>query len=189
MAFRRSCGPPLRQSAPRALRIVAVGAVAPPLVERAAAMAREVLWFAPTLVATPADPTPFLDATRGQYRADLMLVALRQAAAPGERVLGITALDLCLPVLTFVYGFAELRGVAAVVSAHRLDPRFVGARRDHGLMLERLEKEVLHELGHLSGLTHCADRHCVMASAHDVGEIDLEEPSYCPDCRSRLTED
>lgn len=102
-------------------------------------------------------------------------------------MLGLTALDLCLPVLTYVFGFAELGGAAAVVSVHRLDPRFSGAAEDPGLMLERLEKEALHELGHVLGLTHCSDRRCVMASAHDVGEVDLEDPRFCAVCRSRFS--
>jgi archaemetzincin len=169
------------------LRIVPVGAVTPPVLERAAAVAREVLGFSPLAPSPALDPAPLLDATRRQYRADLLLAALRAAVRPPEKVLGLTALDLCLPVLTYVFGFAELGGAAAVVSVHRLDPRFSGRADDPGLMLERLEKEVLHELGHLFGLTHCGDRRCVMASAHDVGEIDIEEPTFCRDCRAQIT--
>lgn len=171
---------------PGPLRVVAVGAVPPPVLERAAAIAHEVTGFAVRPSADPLDPAPFLDPARRQYRADLLLASLRGMAAGDERVLGVTALDLCLPVLTYVFGFAELSGIAATVSVHRLDPRFDGRGEDPGLMLERLEKETLHELGHLLGLTHCSDRRCVMASAHDTGEIDLEDPSYCRACRERL---
>lgn len=170
-----------------ALRLVAIGAVAPPVVERAAAVAREVLGFEPVPEDGPLDPAPFLDAVRRQYRADQVIATLRARVPAGEHVLGLTALDLCLPVLTYVFGFAELGGTASVVSMHRLDPRFHGLPEDPGLMLERLEKEVLHELGHLCGLTHCADRRCVMASAHDVGEIDVEEPGLCASCRGRAS--
>ena len=168
------------------LRIRAIGAVTPPVLERAAAISRELLGFAPAIEDGHIDPAPFLDASRRQYRADLALSALRGSGRPGERVLGVTALDLCLPVLTYVFGFAELGGIAAVVSVHRLDPRFYGSPEDPGVMLERLEKEVVHELGHVCGLTHCADRRCVMASAHDVGEIDIEDPGLCAECRSKL---
>lgn len=184
MPWRRARPTPARSAGP--LRIVAVGAVTPPVLDRAAAVTREVLHFDAQAQAAHLDPAPFLDPARRQYRADVLLGTLRALAAPGERVLGITAVDLCLPVLTYVYGFAELGGIAACVSVHRLDPRFGGSPEDPGLLLERLEKEVLHEVGHLLGLTHCRDRRCVMASAHDVGEIDLEEPGFCSSCATRL---
>ncbi len=167
------------------LAIVAVGAVEPPVLERAAAVAHEVLGYAP-VTGTPLDPGPFLDARRRQYRADQILAALRAQDAESRAVLGITAVDLCLPVLTYVFGFAELGGRAALVSVARLDPRFSGQPDDRGLLLERLEKEVLHELGHVRTLTHCRDRRCVMCSSHDVGEIDIEDPGFCAACRARL---
>ncbi len=187
MPWAKLAGPTARPSPAGPLRIVPIGAVTPPVLERAAAVAREVIGFSPGRAASPVDPAPFLDAGRRQYRADLILATLRGLAAPGEKVLGLADVDLCLPVLTYVFGFAELGGVAALVSGRRLDPRFSGAPEDPGLMLERLEKEVLHELGHLRGLTHCPDRRCAMASAHDVGEIDLEEPRFCSACRGRLS--
>ncbi len=187
MAFGRARPAPRRApSRPGPLRVLAVGAVEPGVLERAAAVLHQVAGFEVVLDGTALDAGAFLDATRRQYRADLVLGALRRLAAPGERILGVTAVDLCLPVLTYVFGYAELSGVAGVVSAHRLDPRFHGDADDPGLALERLEKEALHEAGHLLGLTHCADRLCVMASAHDVGEIDLEEPGYCGACAARL---
>lgn len=188
MPIRGTRGAPARSAPSSVLRIVPVGGVTPPVLERAAAVAREVLGFAPSPPAEPLDPAPFLDAGRRQYRADLLLAALRRDVAPPEKVLGLTALDLFLPVLTYVFGFAELGGVAAVVSVHRLSPLFAGGPDDPGLTLERLEKEALHELGHLHNLTHCSDRRCLMASAHDVGEIDLEEADFCLSCRARLNE-
>lgn len=164
-----------------------VGALVPPALERAAAVAREVLGFQPRTADVHLDPISEIDLARRQYRADRLLSKLRERAADGERVLGLTSVDLFLPVLTYVFGVAELRGVAALVSLHRLDPRFYGESEDMGLTLERLEKEVLHELGHLLGLTHCRDRACAMASAHDPGEIDIEEPDLCPRCRAEMS--
>jgi len=168
------------------LGVAPLGAVPPPVLERVAAVARGALRFEPLPPLPPLDPAPFLDVARRQYRADLVLARLKESAPPGGRILAVAAVDLFLPVLTYVFGCAELRGAAAVVSTHRLDPRFHGEPEDAGLLLERLEKETLHELGHLLGLVHCADRSCLMASAHDVGEIDVEEPSFCADCRAKL---
>jgi archaemetzincin len=161
--------------------------MSPDVLERAAAVAHDVLGFSPYVSAQTIPPDPFLDARRGQYRADRLLADIKGLARrEHEVVLGLTAVDLCLPVLTFVFGCAELAGRAALLSIHRLDPRFDGLPDDPGLTLERAEKEVLHELGHVLGLTHCRTRTCVMASAHDTGEIDIEEPSYCLDCRAML---
>jgi archaemetzincin len=187
VAFGRARGG-ARRAAPRPgpLRVIAVGSVEPGVLDRTAAVLREVAGFGVLIAEEVVDAAAFLDPARRQYRADLVLGALRPLAAPGERILGVTVVDLCLPVLTYVFGYAELSGIAGVVSAHRLDPRYDGDDDDPGLALERLEKEALHEAGHLLGLTHCPDRLCVMASAHDVGEIDIEEPGYCAACSARL---
>lgn len=169
------------------LSVVAVGAVGPDVLERAVSVSREVLGFGSHHGAACIDPSPFFDTRRRQYRADQILGALKTLARdPHEVVLGLTDCDLFLPVLTFVFGCAELAGQSALVSSHRLDPRFDGESPDPGLILERAEKEILHELGHVLGLTHCADRRCVMAGAHDVGMVDLEDPSFCRSCRQTM---
>ncbi|MBI4462937.1 MAG: archemetzincin, partial [Acidobacteria bacterium] len=64
------------------------------------------------------------------------------------RLLGITALDLYVPVLTFVFGEAQLSGRCALVSAHRLREEFYGLPPSNDLFHERLVKEAVHELGH-----------------------------------------
>ncbi|MCU0230065.1 MAG: archaemetzincin [Acidobacteria bacterium] len=169
------------------LRVVAIGTVPPDVMERSAAVAREVLGFASYVSAQSVLPDPFIDPRRQQYRADRLLADIKGLVRQEhEVVLGLTSVDLFLPVLTFVFGCAELGGRAALMSVHRLDPRFSGFPNDPGVTLERAEKEVLHELGHVLGLTHCPDRACVMASAHDVGEIDVEEPSFCRGCRALI---
>ena len=169
------------------LRVVAIGTVPPDVMERAAAVAREVLGFASYISTQTVPPDPFLDPRRQQYRADRLLADIKGLVRQEhEVVLGLTGVDLFLPVLTFVFGSAELAGKAAVMSVHRLDPRYNGFPDDPGITLERAEKEVLHELGHVLGLTHCPNRACVMASAHDIGEIDIEEPSFCRDCRTLI---
>jgi archaemetzincin len=94
----------------------------------------------------------------------------------------VTCLDLYLPILTFVFGEAQLEGACAVVSAHRLRQETYGLPPDQMLLRERLLKEAVHELGHTFGLTHCADRSCVMASPHSVEWIDLKTAEFCPSC-------
>ena len=100
------------------------------------------------------------------------------------RMLGVTNVDLYIPILTFVFGEAQMRGPAAVISAHRLTQEFYGLAPDHKLFRHRVIKEAVHELGHTLGLTHCDDYRCVMASSHAVEWIDLKESALCPACRA-----
>ncbi|MBP7149593.1 MAG: archaemetzincin family Zn-dependent metalloprotease [Acidobacteria bacterium] len=179
--------PRAREPSGHRLLVVPVGALPPHLVERAVAVAHQVLGFSAAPSAAIVSPDPYLDARRRQYRADQLMAALKPLAQPpGTTVLGLTTVDLFLPVLTYVFGFAELGGTVALVSTHRLDPQFDGRPADPGLTLERAEKEILHELGHVLGLRHCPDRRCVMASAHDTADVDLEEPSFCRTCRGMI---
>ena len=72
----------------------------------------------------------------------------------------MTDADLFIPVLTFVYGEAQLGGRAAVVSTARLAVE--QGRHDPALVAERIVKECVHELGHTFGLLHCDTPGCVM---------------------------
>jgi archaemetzincin len=129
------------------------------------------------------DPERAFDPSRGQYDSTRLLELL--LAAPddaGERVLGVAGVDLFIPVLTYVFGEAQLQGRVAVVSLHRLRPEAYGLPRDPRLVLERLEKESLHELGHTFGLVHCVDGGCVMHVSTYVEEIDLKPASFCASC-------
>jgi len=102
------------------------------------------------------------------------------------RVLGVTAADLYIPILTFVFGEAQLRGQCALVSLHRLRQEFYGLPADPGLLRERLLKEAVHELGHTLELTHCDDYGCVMAASHSVEWIDLKGAVPCSVCQRKV---
>lgn len=133
----------------------------------------------------PADPLPrhTYDARRGQYSSrDLLAwVAARRPAANGK-VLAITDVDLFIPVLTFVFGEAQLGGRAAVVSTWRL------AAPSASLVRARLLKESVHELGHTFGLVHCTAPGCAMTRSPGVSAVDAKEQRLCGDCRIRYRE-
>jgi archaemetzincin len=101
-------------------------------------------------------------------------------------MVGITDLDLAVPVFTFVFGRARERGRAALVSVARLDPSFYGLPADAELRLARTVLEILHELGHLAGLRHCADQACLMRFAGSVAAVDLRGSAFCAGCSERL---
>jgi archaemetzincin len=128
-------------------------------------------------------PVEAYDARRRQWSSSRILAWLARAAPDEVRVLGVTDMDLFIPILTFVFGEAQLGGRAAVVSTARLaepgldDPRIV---------LERLAKEAVHEMGHVLGLVHCRTPGCVMGRSAGVPDVDKKKGRLCPSCRGRV---
>ena len=134
------------------------------------------------------DPEFAFHGERQQYHSSEILHHMQTfLTADSWRMLGISAVDLYIPILTFVFGEAQIGGPCAVVSAHRLRQEFYGLAPDHELFRERLIKEAVHELGHTLSLTHCHDYRCVMASSHAVEWIDLKESRLCPACQAAVT--
>ena len=123
------------------------------------------------------------DPRRRQYHSTAIIQRLERIADPDARVLGVTSCDLYVPVLTFVFGEAQLDGNCAVVSTARLAEEFYGMPSRIDLLRERLVKEASHELGHTFGLRHCADWRCVMASSHAVERLDVKGSEFCSSCR------
>jgi archaemetzincin len=107
-----------------------------------------------------------------------------QTLCPDNKLhlLAVTDCDLFVPILTFVFGEAQLQGGCALVSTHRLHEEFYGLETREELTRERLLKEAVHELGHTFGLRHCRDWRCAMASTHAVERLDLKEAAFCPAC-------
>jgi archaemetzincin len=103
-----------------------------------------------------------------------------------QKILTLTDFDLFVPVLTFVFGEAQLNGKAAIVSAHRLYPEFYGLPPNDEIFISRLIKEINHELGHTYGLRHCLDFECVMHASSNVDEIDIKSENFCPDCHTKI---
>lgn len=133
------------------------------------------------------DAASAYNAERGQYSSTQILGFLHNSSPAGTwRLLGVTAHDLYIPILTFVFGEAQVNGACAVVSSHRLAQEFYGLPPDPQLLSERLLKESVHELGHTLALPHCEDYSCVMAPSHTVEWIDLKSSHFCSECRARI---
>jgi len=135
----------------------------------------------------PVDLSLAFDPVRKQYRSSILLAQLiAHPPADTLKILGITDVDLFIPVLTYVFGEAQLDGIGAVVSIHRLKNSFYGLSEDNERMVERLVKEVVHELGHTFGLFHCPRAGCVMNASPYVEDIDQKSDTLCIECRRAI---
>jgi len=111
---------------------------------------------------------------------------LRRCPEDGRKLLAVTGRDLFIPVLTFVYGHAQLGGQVAVMSLARLRQEFYGLPPDRETFIERALKEALHEAGHTFGLVHCADRSCAMTLGTNIRQVDAKRAAFCASCAAYL---
>ncbi|MCU0725921.1 MAG: archaemetzincin family Zn-dependent metalloprotease [Planctomycetes bacterium] len=166
------------------LTLVPVGAVPAGFLSALSARIVSLFAFETVRARDPLDPSFSRDPERGQLHSTRLLEALAAACPPGdgERILGVADADLFIPILTFVFGEAQLSGPAAVLSLTRLRPEFYGLPRDDSVLLARTVKEALHELGHTYGLLHCRRPDCVMRASTNAGEVDLKPALFCRSC-------
>jgi archaemetzincin len=142
--------------------------------------------FAPISVETTPLPTPAkaYESTRDQYRAAPFLAALGAQVPSGVHGLALVNLDLFVPQLNFIFGVAQPNR-HALVALPRLSPTFYGLSDKPPLYLQRVNKEALHELGHVLGLDHCTN-YCVMRFSNTLADTDEKPDTYCSACHGRL---
>ena len=129
------------------------------------------------------------DAVRQQYNSPLIMrEALRLRPPDAAKLLVLTECDLFIPMLSFVYGQAQLDGAVAVLSLARLRQEYYGLPQNRPLFLMRIRKELLHELGHTAGLTHCDDRIYTMALSTNIQQLDAKGNDFCEGCSVLLRE-
>ena len=133
-------------------------------------------------------PVDAFDPHRQQHSSGRILRWLLTARPRhAHKTLAVTDVDLFIPILTFVFGEAQLDGTAAVVSIARL-AEDTWPPSDVELLMSRLIKECIHELGHTLGLIHCSRPRCVMARSAKVADVDAKDAALCQDCRTRYME-
>lgn len=126
------------------------------------------------------EPVYAFDPSRAQYYSTKILrYIVNNHSSAALRTIGIINVDIFVPILTYVFGEAQLNGKAALVSTARLKQEYYGFKPDRVVLVGRLFKEVMHELGHTFGLTHCDIGSCVMNLSYNVAGIDRKTAYYC----------
>lgn len=145
-------------------------------------VAGEALERAYNLQAVNMDPIPLpkhaYKKPRHQYNATALVKYVKKKKKLNY-ALGLIENDLYSQNLNFVFGQA-IPGIAAVLSIHRLHSD------NRELFKERVEKEVIHEIGHVLGLDHCESSKCVMAFSNSLRQVDSKKEDLCQKCRERL---
>lgn len=128
-------------------------------------------------------PDGAFDPKRNQFEAiHILRAVIEHSRSDADRTLGIVNDDLFIPMLTFVFGQAQLKGKVALMSLARLRQEYYGLPANSPLYLKRVEKEAMHELGHTFGLIHCTNKECVMALSNSIQQVDIKAAEYCRSC-------
>lgn len=133
------------------------------------------------------DLSEFYDPARRQYDGNRLLMKIDSVyASDTAKTLGIFNVDLYIPILTYIFGQAFLNGRTGIASIYRLNNERYGIKSDEKIFVDRIRKEIIHELGHTFGLIHCRNSTCVMRSSTYVEDIDQKSHQLCGKCRSNL---
>lgn len=128
------------------------------------------------------------DPDRGQFNSTEILSRLALLLPKtAVRALAITDRDLFIPILTYVYGEAQLGGTVAVLSVHRLTQHLLPPG-DGRIIHDRLAKEAVHEIGHTFHLKHCPDPACIMHYCRGLKDVDRKTGQFCRYCRILLAD-
>src|SRR5262249_24711214 len=85
------------------------------------------------------------DAARRQHASiPILEMLLRRCPEDGHKLLAVTGRDLYIPVLTFVFGHAQLGGRVGIVSLARLRQGFYGLPPGAAALRERAAEKTLH---------------------------------------------
>jgi len=129
----------------------------------------------------------FFSIEREQYfSTQIIAEAMKLTDEFDGKIVLLTDVDIFVPVLTFIFGEAQLNGKHSILSVCRLHEEFYSGISDEHLLFERTVKEALHELGHSYGLRHCVDWDCVMHSSPGIEEVDINGNTFCRKCISKV---
>jgi archaemetzincin len=129
-------------------------------------------------------PKESYNPSRSQYLAEKILDFMKKKFS--GKNFAVANADIYAEGLNFIFGQAELNGRVGIVSIYRLNPKFYGLPFNKKLFFERIEKEAVHEVGHMLGLTHCENESCVMSFSNSIFEVDKKSKNLCEKCKKLI---
>jgi len=159
------------------------------LTETVARAIQKIFGFATAFRPFLTDLAFAFDATREQYHSTPILKWLADGAPEWAlKIIALVEVDLFIPILTHVYGEAQLGGKACIVSSYRLNNES-WRHNAREKFLQRMIKESIHELGHTFNLRHCRDHKCIMHYCRSEADVDLKSEELCRYCRILLLDE
>lgn len=135
-------------------------------------------------------PLHAFNKARGQYRASTFLRIAEKGV--GKKNIIVTSVNIYAHRVNFVFGQALLNGKSCVISTYMLDQKLYandggehdiyGTASNNEMLIERVKKEAIHELGHTFGLRHCDNPGCVMSFSPGLEEVDIKKSYFCDKC-------
>ena len=168
--------------------VLRLGSVGEAVLNIVAANLQEILHLPVDILPARQTPEFAYSDSRKQYHAALILKKLAESRQPHPRILALVSVDLFIPVLTHVFGEAQMGGRAAVVSVHRLRHKEEGVRVPLDTYYERAVKVALHEVAHTFDLVHCNQPECIMRFSSGPSDLDELPLFFCEYCDAFLDE-
>jgi archaemetzincin len=169
--------------------LVPLGSVDPVLLRRIKSTLSKVFPLPIHILPSHKLPERTYHIVRNQYNSTQILEYLLEDVPAGIwKILGVVAVDLFIPILTHVFGEAQLGGTGALVSIFRPRGDDEGFAISPYLLWRRVSKLSLHELGHTFNLGHCRQPGCVMGFSTNIEKLDQKNGAYCSYCRVLLAD-
>lgn len=130
-------------------------------------------------------PENSYDKFKDQCDSETILKTLKNEMGKNEKVVGITSKDIYFGELNFVFGMSAED--VCVISTARLDPQFYENPANFDVLIKRVLKEIIHEVGHMFGLKHCSNQICVMNFSNSVSYVDDKKDEFCKDCTLKIS--
>jgi archaemetzincin len=179
--------PAILKETPDTIFVSPVGEMAPWIARTLTEKMEAFFGFKTKVLPLLSNITFAFDPDRNQYHSTLILEQLAARCPPGGlKVLAVIKEDLFIPILTHVYGEAQLGGTACIISISRLLSGYDMGGVDSDA--SRIVKEAIHELGHCFDLRHCEDEHCIMHYCRKLEDVDKKSNRFCLYCEIFLSD-